>query len=397
MWSPDGQSIAYFSDESGLYALHIASQNGEGKVKKFPLFNEADYYFDPRWSPDSKMIAFHDTRLNLWLVDTSSGKLTHVGENDADQSLERDIAWSPDSKWLAYSQILHNRLHSLFLYSIETAKSTPFTDGMSDARYPTFDRGGKYLYFTASTNYGGTSSGLDMTSDLLDVTRNIYATVLAADQASPVAPSSDDEKAPGAKDADAKNHPGETTKGGDAKDAGKEPSEKPKTETPVKPIRVDLEGIQQRIVALPLPAKNYQLLQAGKDNSLYFAEVTGGRFEDRPATLSRFTIEDRKTEKLADQVASFDLSADGEKMLLGLSQGDDENGGGSKAKRYVIVRRELAGKAGRRRAEARRDAGQGRAIRGVEPDVSRSLEDRTGLLLRPAFSRRRYGCDGEEV
>ena len=37
------------------------------------------------------------------------------------------------------------------------------TDGMSDARHPAFDRDGQYLYFTASTNYGPTSSGLDMT------------------------------------------------------------------------------------------------------------------------------------------------------------------------------------------------------------------------------------------
>ncbi|MGH9595576.1 MAG: S41 family peptidase, partial [Edaphobacter sp.] len=195
-WSPDGQSIAYFSDESGLYAMHVASQTGSGEVRKFPLAKEATYYFDPVWSPDSKLLAFRDNHLRLWMLDTGNGKLTHVGEDDYYQTDKRDIAWSPDSKWLAYSQIVANHLHALFLYSVDTGKATQFTAESADSRFPTFDRGGKYLYFTASTNYGGTSASLDMTSDLLSPTRNVYAVVLAADQASPIAPESDDEKTP---------------------------------------------------------------------------------------------------------------------------------------------------------------------------------------------------------
>ena len=130
------------------------------------------------------------------MLDTVSGKLTHVGEDDFFQTDKRDIAWSPDSKWIAYSQIVANHLHSLFLYSVETGKSTQFAPAPADSRFPTFDRNGKYLYFAASTNEGGTSAGLDMTSDLLSPMRNIYAVVLAADQASPIAPESDDEKTP---------------------------------------------------------------------------------------------------------------------------------------------------------------------------------------------------------
>ena len=67
-----------------------------------------------------------------------------------------DFAWSGDSKWIAYAKSLPNRLHAISIYSLETGKSTQVTDGMSDARYPAFDRDGQYLYFTASTNYGPT-------------------------------------------------------------------------------------------------------------------------------------------------------------------------------------------------------------------------------------------------
>ena len=58
---------------------------------------------------------------------------------------------------------LPNRFRAIFIYSLESGKSTQITDGMSDARIPVFDRDGQYLYFTASTNYGPTTSGLDMT------------------------------------------------------------------------------------------------------------------------------------------------------------------------------------------------------------------------------------------
>ena len=101
--------------------------------------------------------------------------------NDGDH----DTAWSPDSKWLAYTQSISNRFHVLFLYSMDSRQSTQITDGMSDVRFPAFDRGGKYLYFTESTNYGTTTSGLDMSSDAFNVTRSVYGLVLAADTASP--------------------------------------------------------------------------------------------------------------------------------------------------------------------------------------------------------------------
>ncbi len=336
-WSPDGQSIAYLSDESGLYAMHVASQTGSGEVKKFPLAKEATFYFDPIWSPDSKLLAFRDNHLRLWMLDTGSGKLTHVGEDDYFQTDNRDIAWSPDSKWIAYSQIVQNHLHSLFLYSVDTGVATQFTASSADSRFPTFDRNGKYLYFAASTNSGGTTAGLDMTSDLLFPSRNLYAVVLAADQASPIAPESDDEKTPAEAHEKAREN-ADATPAGDgerARPAAARPA------APPKPVKIDLAGIESRIVSLPLPAGDYLEVVAGKPGILYFREAGGGnRFADRTAVLSRFVFDTRKTEKLAERVASFELSADGEKMLLSLTlEGTGERGAGGAGARptYVIV------------------------------------------------------------
>jgi tricorn protease len=331
-WSPDGQSIAYFSDESGLYALHVAAQTGAAQtgaaaVKKFPLAREAAYYFAPKWSPDSKRIAFHDNRLKVYLLDTVTGQLSVINDKNVYGGFSEasyDLAWSPDSKWIAYPRSLDNHLHALFLYSVDSGTSTQVTDSMGDARLPAFDRGGKYLYYTASTNAGATSDGLDMTSDLYEVRSNIYALVLAADEASPIAPELDDEKAPVSnqvkpKDGDDGVHAEEPDP---AKRVGRKPATAaaPGAAPTVPPTKVDLNGIGSRVVALPLPTAAYVALAAGTHGSLYFLVRSDlGRYDDRAATLSRWTLEDRKTEKLAERIENLELSADGEKMLLAIS------------------------------------------------------------------------------
>jgi tricorn protease len=340
-WSPDGQSIAYFSDESGLYALHVASQTGAAQtgaaaVRKFPLAPEPAYYFAPKWSPDSKRIAFHDNRLNVYLLDTVTGKLSVINDKNvyggfSDASY--DLAWSPDSKWIAYPRSLDNHLHALYLYSVDRGTSTQLTHSMGDARLPAFDRGGKFLYYTASTNAGASSDGLDMTSDLYEVRSNIYALVLAADQASPIAPELDDEKAPGSKQTKGKDgdagdrseepEPAKNRAGRKPAPAGAAPAPggaAPAAASTVPPTKVDLNGIGSRAVALPLPSAAYVALAAGTHESLYFlVRSDPGRYDDRAATLSRWTQEDRKTEKLAERIENFELSADGEKMLLAIS------------------------------------------------------------------------------
>jgi len=102
--------------------------------------------------------------------------------------------WSPDSKWIAYNKILKNHLRAVFVYSLDTGKSTQITDGLSDADYAQWDKNGKYLYFTASTNRGLSTSWLDMSSIDRKVTRSVYMVVLRKEDPSPIAPESDDEK-----------------------------------------------------------------------------------------------------------------------------------------------------------------------------------------------------------
>jgi tricorn protease len=334
-WSPDGQSIAYFSDESGLYALHVANQISEGQVKKFPLAPEPAYYFAPKWSPDSKLIAFHDNRLKLWLLDTTSGKLTHVGEDNMFSEIDHDYGWSPDSKWLAYTRIMSNHLHVLYLYSVASGQSTQVTDQMADSRYPAFDRNGKYLYFTASTNEGGAAFGLDMTSDLIRTSRNVYAMVLTADGASPLAPESDDEKTVAEakeRNRDMGDEPAAGGSGrGEGDSAGGGRRGNNPAVPPTKPVKIDLAGIESRIVPLPLPASDYADLDNGKAGGFFFLERSGeGRgYGGGGATLKRFSLESRKADTIAERVSMYDLAANGEKVLVAQGRGGEGAEGGA--------------------------------------------------------------------
>ncbi len=316
-WSPDGRSVAYFSDESGLYALHVSPQNGEGEVRKFALSAEPTYYFDPIWSPDSKKIAFHDNKLRNWVLDTTTGIVTQVGEAQAHggfTEVSSDMAWSPDSQWLVYSRNGENRLTALYLYALATKASTALTSSAGDAHSPAFDRNGQYLYFLGSNNSGAVTYGLDMSSDLYSPTQSVYAIALDAGVLSPVAPQSDEEGAPPEASPPT---PGPTPA----------PAATPPAAAAPKPTRIDLAGrslddIQRRTVALPIPARAYSSLKTGKAGVIYFLEQTGPAGSGSTDTaLNRFTLKDRKVEKLADRVTSFELSADGEKMLISTRSG----------------------------------------------------------------------------
>jgi tricorn protease len=317
-WSPDGKSIAFFSDESGEYALHIAEQSGGGAVKKINLGNPPSFFYGPQWSPDSKKIAYTDKRLNLWYVDVEKGAPVKVAtDRYEDPTSTFNETWSPDSKWLAYGKLLENHLRAVFVYSLESGKEAQITDGISDARHPVFDRGGKSLFFAVSTDVGLSSGWLDLSSFQHPVLRSVYATVLKKGDPSPVEPQSDEEKAAEEKKDSAggdkikeadKNKEGEKGKEGEKKDE--------KKEEPVK-VTIDLDGIGQRIVALPIKPANYVSLDAGKAGTLFLSEVPDvPRFEpNTPVTVSKFDLTTRKTEPFLGGINGFAVSANGEKVL----------------------------------------------------------------------------------
>ena len=335
-WSPDGKWIAYFSDESGEYALQLSPQDGLGEVRKINLGNSPSFFYSPTWSPDSKKIAFTDKRLNLWYVDIDAGKPIHVDTNPYDGA-NFSPAWSPDSRWMAYTRQLDSTLHAVFIYGVEDKTPHQITDGLSDTASAAFDKNGKYLYFFASTDVGPTLAS-SMGAFKIPVTRSAYVVVLNKDLKSPLAPQSDEEKVASDKSA---APPDDCKPAGEAKPEEKSAAEKPdkgadksgeakkdekkdekKGEQPAKEsektpeVKIDFENINQRILALPIPARNYDTLLAGKTHVLYLLE--GPIVNDGTPSghiVHKFDICTRKTDKLLDNIGGFTISSNGEKAL----------------------------------------------------------------------------------
>ncbi len=307
-WSPDGKSIAYLSDESGEYALHVRAQSGAGEVKKIVL--KAGFYRSPKYSPDSKKIALVDSFARLFYVDLETGKQVEVGQ-DTYQMRTGDISgeWSPDSKWLAYSKVLPNELSAIHLFSLTDGKSTQVTDGLSDATNPVFDKDGKYLYFTASTN-SGESLGLDIHAVARTSTSSVYLAVLDKTQPSPFAPESDEEKA--ADDKKPSDAPKPDAAGSGPPASGARPAEPPK---PKADVKVDLDGIDQRILSMPMPPRRYTALQVGKAGTLLALEGPGPDATGPGMAVHRYDLKARKGDVPLTGVSSFQMSAGGEKAL----------------------------------------------------------------------------------
>jgi len=318
--SPDGKKAAYFSDESGEYALHVRAASGLGPVQKFALGGPGSYYYSPRWSPDNGKIVFYDKRLNLWLLDIDhGGKLTRVDTDLFDTPSYRfNTAWSGDSQWLVYSKQLPNHLHAAFVYSLATGKATQITDGLTDVPAARFDRNGKTIYFISCTNEGPAAAWLDLSSYGRAQTAQIYAMVLREDGANPLPPENDEESGPDKKPDD--------TAAGDKKSADKAKDEAAAKDKP-EVVKIDFDGLDKRIVELPMPGANYTNLETN-ESGIIFATAAPLVLSDQdyldsdgtnPAeSLSRFDLKTRKTETITEGMdgGSFQLSADGSHILF---------------------------------------------------------------------------------
>lgn len=299
VWSPDGKSIAYFSDASGEYELHIKNQDGKGKVGNFKL-NGTGFYASPVWAPDSKKLTFTDNGRNLYWIDTETGGIKKIGTEPlylpGAFGSTRGV-WSFDSKWIAYTLNTTALMQIVYVYSIEEDKSYAITDGLSEVSEPVFDKSGKYLYFFASTDAGPVKHWFAQSNADMRSTQNIYLVTLRKDIPSPLAKESDEEKVKKEKVKSEKEKP------------KIKKDEKEKEET----LKIDFDGINNRIISIPVRTGNYFNLQAGSEGKIFYLEAPAARFG--PSRLHMYDLEKRKDEVLIQSANSYEVSFDHKKLL----------------------------------------------------------------------------------
>ncbi len=298
VWAPDGKTIAYFSDESGEYYLHIEQQDGKGKVKKFNM-EGSGFYSNLVWSPDSKKLTFSDNARNLYWINVANGAMKKIASEQiyvpgAFGNIRG--VWSADSKWIAYTVNTTAYIEKVYLYSIKKDKSFPITDGLSDVSEPVFDKSGKYIYFFASTDAGPIKHWFAMSNRDMRMTRSIYLATLQKDVPSPLSKETDEEE-------------------GIKKDD--ENDKKDNKKKSVKPILVDFEGLESRIISLPVEAGNFFSLQAGDEGQVYFLEapVVESGPDAKGTKLRMYNLEEREDKVILPNVNFYQLSEDSKKIL----------------------------------------------------------------------------------
>jgi tricorn protease len=324
-WSPNGQWVAYISDRSGEDEIYITAQDGLSPEQQITSGHKG-FMFTPAWSPDSSKIAWADKDLTLWYVDIQEKKPVQV---DRGKFFEiGNYSWSPDSRWLAYDKNQDTGFSVIYLYSLEDRKITPVTSPLHNSFAAVFDRDKRYLYFLSDRDFNEVVGNIDFEFANPKTTR-VYVATLTADEPSPFPTLSDEVKvkseestiAPGpeagGKSGDKKN----TKQTPPKKEQEAKPEEKAtqtETKEPPKVFKIDLEGIQNRIVALAIPPAVIRGLDASKDAVYYSTSpvqgLSGPLAGENPA-IHVYDLKERKDKTLLEGADRFALSVDGTKLL----------------------------------------------------------------------------------
>jgi tricorn protease len=291
-WSPDGKTVAYTTDISG--EQQIAIRPAEGGHEKILTHFGSGFFYTPLWSPGGKRLAFSDANHRLWLLDVATGKTVEVAHNRFSEI--HDQRFSPDGRWLAYSLPGTNQESHVWLYEIERAKATDVSGPFANDSTPEFSRDGKYLYFLSTRHENPTVSETELNVATLDMT-GIYVATLSKTEASPFAPRSDE--------------------------GAVEAHDKAKTDdgwTPaaVKPITIDLDGLAERTVPLPIPDADVATLDVRGDKVFYKTsppQTLSGPLAAQKATLHMYDMSERKDAIVLDDLDSYSLAADGTSVL----------------------------------------------------------------------------------
>ncbi|MBZ0200177.1 MAG: PDZ domain-containing protein [Ignavibacteriaceae bacterium] len=288
-WSPDGKWISYISDITGETEIFIMPQDGKGEAIQLTK-EKGSYKYQALWSPDSKKLLWSSRDQKLFVTDVESKKTKQIAESNVFEL--NDYSWSPDNKWVAYSRPEKDTEVKIYLYSLENEETIEATDGWYSSYSPLFSADGKYLFFVSDRSFSPIYSQTEWNHAYRDMSK-IYFLTLAKDTKSPFEPKSDEVKVLS-----------------DDKKEDKKDEKKDEKKEETKSVKIDKDGLQTRIAALPGSAGNYFNLSS-VGNKLYYMFSSSS---SRKPMLMMYDLEGQKENELGS-INGYEISADGKKML----------------------------------------------------------------------------------
>ncbi|ODS84230.1 MAG: protease [Cytophagaceae bacterium SCN 52-12] len=288
-WSPDGQWVSFISDRIGEDEVYIRKQDGSGEAKQVTK-GGGSYKFNPVWSPDSRYLLLADRAQDLYLTDVKSGAKLLV--HHSPYSEITDYAFGPDSRWIAYREPGRARSFDVIkLYHIDTKQTIAVTDQWYPSHSPAFSPDGKYLYFVSNRDFNPVYSATEWNHSYNDMAR-IYVVRLSASAPALFVPEED-----------------EVSVKGDTSHT-KEAAGKKEGKDDAVAVKVDAEGLADRIESLPVSPGFYRSLQPAANGIYYFSGSV-----KKNGAVRLFTLKEKKETEIGE-FNSFLLSADRKKTLI---------------------------------------------------------------------------------
>lgn len=303
-WLKDGRRVVAVQDGEGEERLAIFSPEDGGEAR---VLSEVDFghALEMVISPTEDIVAIANQRRELLVVELETGT-KQVIDTSAYMPIQ-GMAWSPQGDWLAYGFALTAQRVAIKLCDGETGKTYVVTRPVLKDTRPAFDPEGKYLYFIGQRVFNPVAENLEFGWSFPRGEKP-YAVLLRRDLRSPFLAVP---KVPG----------GREEKGDEARGSDEGSGQEERGENGAgKPLTIDLEAIEKRVVPFPVPEGRYSQISGLKGRVLLLSfPLVGGIHEERPyepsGQLGKYDFETLKYEILVDGVNDFQVSRDRKTMI----------------------------------------------------------------------------------